>query len=387
MKQLRPAAVATAAAVALLGCTGPPEDHPTQSAPPSPLASPSSPEPAPSATWTDPEQVLGPGHGIEVLRTLPSLGDGPSVWHVLDDGRLLVEEGGELRLEDPATGAATVIDAPDADDPGGIFEADDDGRYLTWVTSSAEDLFHFPWRIYTLDLSSGVVREVARHREIGPEPVPAAPNGTRPRVHDGRVYYSAVQRIKPNGVVIPAVYSVPADGSDAPRVEVAEAYGPELLGDELVYAKSSFGFLRWTLYARTLDHTARTRVLASGPGRKQRLSGISGDGSTVMWLEKDRGRCTLRFAFATGRGRDLPTGGCGKVWASFGEVAHGIAVFSRDGEGGYRTHVCRLPDGAVYRLTSDATWGETHTNGEIVTWRPARGPHEGATFIGRLTGG
>lgn len=384
----RKAAIAVMTGLALAACSDSstdPRAASTETADPTAAGPESSvTPPSPSPTWTDPARILGSHRGIRVVRTLPSADGGPTVWHVLEDGRLLVADDGALWLEDAVSGAAAPIDAPDADDAGSIFAADDDGRHLTWVTTAAEDLFHFPWRIYTLDLATGVAREVARHHDVGVDPVPAAPDGTQPRIHRGRVYYSAVQRLRRNGAVVPAVYSVPADGSDDARVEVAGAYGPEVLGNELVYAKSSFGFVRWTLSAQKLDRTRRTRVLASGPGRKQRLSGLAGDGDTLMWLEKTRGRCTLRFAFADGGTRDLPRGGCGKVWASYAVVADGIAVFSRDGRGGYRTHAYRLPDGPTYRLTAEPTWGETHTNGDIITWRPATGPQQGETLIGRL---
>jgi len=225
---------------------------------------------------------------------------------------------------------------------------------------------------------------VARHHDVGVDPVPVAPNGTRPRVHDGRVYYSAVRRIARRGDVIPAIYSVPADGSDPPRVEVTNAYQPELLGDELVYTRSDFGFVDWTLFARPLDRQGEARVVAFGPGRRSRLSGTSSDGRTLMWLARNGGRCTIHLAFSDGRERALPTGGCGKVWSAYPEIADGIAVFSRNASNGYVTLAYRLPYGPLVRLTRGQTWGQSYTNGEIITWRPAGGPRDGTTFIGRL---
>jgi len=329
-------------------------------------------------------QVLMPGHGIDILRTLPT-GDGEMlVLGVLDDGRLFVRAGSALRLESPDGSRTTPITLADPDAAFGVFGYDDDRRHLVWVTTTTDDYFHFPWQMYSLDLRTGVVRTIARHHDVGVDPPPVVPDGTRPRLLHGRVYYAAVRAVTKRGRAVPAIYSVPADGSAPPRLEVDEAYGAMTLGDELVYASSAWGFVNWELHARRPDRPASDRVIASGPGKRRRLSGWASDGATLVWQAKGPDGCALRFLSPELGVTTLGPDRCGPVWSHYHHVADDWVALST-GSGPYRTYLYRLPARKLYRLTGRPTFGFTHGNGDIITWRLGRGPTRGDTIVARVT--
>ena len=329
-------------------------------------------------------EVLSPGHGLEILRTLPTDSGESAVLGVLRDGRLLVRDGSALQLETPDGGMVTPIQTPSPDAALGVFDFDDNGRHLVWVTTTASDYFTFPWRMYSLDLESGVVREIARHRDVGVDPVPVVPDGTSPRLLDGRAYYAAVHKVKDNGTVVPAVYSVPADGGAPPRMEVKDAYAAMTLGRRLVYVRSAFGFVKWELHSRVPGRPGSDKVIASGRGKGFRFSGVASDGVTLMWQAKEGRMCALNFVSRTSEPLTLGPDRCGPVWSGYHHIGGDWTAFST-GSSPYQTYVVRTFDGTLYRLTTGPTLGASYGRGDIITWRPARGPDKGKTIVARMT--
>jgi hypothetical protein len=112
-----------------------------------------------------------------------------------------------------------------------------DRRYVVWVESNAPDLFTMPWVMYSHDRRSGVTRKIAEAPDVGVDPVPAVPNGTAASLHDGTVWFAAVESVDGPAVssVNPAVYSVPADGSARMRLRVRGAHSPQVTGDSMLY--------------------------------------------------------------------------------------------------------------------------------------------------------
>lgn len=384
--------VAVSALVLAAGCSeGSPTPESDRSASAS-ATSPSGPKtPTPSlarptfAADLKESEVLEPGRGLRILRTLPTQSGEAALLDVLSDGRLLVRRGSSLRLEGPTGREVMHIQVPSEDAARGVFAVNDDGRHVVWVTTNTRDYFHFPWRMFAADLRTGVAWEVARHHNVGVDPVPVVPNGTSPRLLGGRVYYAAVKEVTGHHRVVPAIYSVPVDGSEPPRIEVEDAYDAFTLGDRLVYTTSAFGFVDWQIHTRLPGRPGTDEVIASGPGKGQRLSGITSDGRTLMWQASNRhDDCSLHFVSIDGhQPADLGPDWCEPVWSAYHHIGGEWAAFST-GSSPYQTYVYRFSDSTLYRLTDGPTYGFTYGSGDIITWRPDRGPDRGKTIVARM---
>ncbi|MBA2550579.1 MAG: hypothetical protein H0V13_05870 [Nocardioidaceae bacterium] len=262
------------------------------------------------------DPVLADGQGMKVLATLDRrLPDGRQ-WRptgMTPDGQVIGSAFGDsssVVLVDPVSAEVDVISG-DVDTGGYVAAAG--RRYVVWVESNAPDLFTMPWVMYSHDRRSGVTRKIAEAPDVGVDPVPAVPNGTAASLHDGTVWFAAVESVDGPAVssVNPAVYSVPADGSARMRLRVRGAHSPQVTGDSMFYSVGTGGSFRtWDLRVRDLRSGA-DRSLDS-PEQGPRVSGGASAGGVVMWQELQRGSCTSFIGRADGSVDTLLDAGCNR---------------------------------------------------------------------------
>jgi hypothetical protein len=251
----------------------------------------------------------------------------------------------------------------------------------------AQTPFTFPWQIYTYDPRSDTTRMVAEAPDVGVDPVPAGPDGTQPVILRDRVHYSAVKEIV-DGTVVPAVYSVPADGSEPAPVEQKGAFFPQVSGERLVTVRADPGtFRNRSITSRRLPDVSGPIRIGHG-GAASRMSGAASSGGTTTWQEAVRGRCRTFVSAPDGR-RSLGTGNGETEATYFPRMSSGFASFGRAaGRPGHEGFLWRLRDSRLSRFTDDRLTESPYIAGRYVVWQPVSKPGSGraALLVGRLGG-
>lgn len=388
-------------AALLTGCFG--GDETSSEAQPEPPASASEPSEAATEAPDEPlvrldqASVITDGAGMKVLhrlnRRLPS-GQRWLPQAVTPDELVVIGTYGRsaadrVALLDPRTGDVTYLsDGSDA----GVFDADTDDRWVVWVETTAADLFTFPWQMYSHDRRTGRTRLIAEAPDVGRDPVPVAPNGTRPHLHDGQVYFAAVSSVDGNRVqdVVSTVYSVPADGSTPMRPLIRGAYGPDISGDELAYTVGTGGsFTTWDLRLRNLTTGTDESVESARDGG--RLSGDSFGGEVLTWQVSQGGvyndnDCTTYLRWPDGKVETLMEGTCDRVFAGYPAATHDYHAFSVFRRSSYVAYVYDLRTEELSQLTDEHVIESPTGHDDLMVWRPDSGPDQGKVVVARLTG-
>lgn len=112
----------------------------------------------------------------ELAHELPN-GDSWSLVAVAPHQRLIIDvregDGHRPALIEIESGEVTYLGPPT---PGAVFAADADDTHVVWIATTAQDLFTFPWTLWSYSFVSGQSRELARAPDVGVTPVPAAPS-------------------------------------------------------------------------------------------------------------------------------------------------------------------------------------------------------------------
>lgn len=351
--------------------------------------------PASSPTAVPPPPP-GPVAEVRDRVRLPSRVDGGRRWQVVDilSARevLIRVDVSEVRsrvaLLDPATGRTRYLGPAF---PGGVFAADADAEHIVWITVTGEDLFTFPWRLWSHDRRRGTTRVIADAPDVGVDPVPVAPDGTRPTLHRGRVWLTAVRRVTAQGAGVPAIYSVPATGGRL-REEVRGAFDAYASRTALVFVRAELGsFERWRVLRRPWGST--TAQVVDAGGRRSRFSGISvSPGGAIMWQRMRRAREKVNTVKVLGAGDTQPRRAFSSddvdSFAYYPEMTDRYAMFTRHVDGrrsGNRPFVYDLATGTLHRTDLGLLQRTPFAAGDRLVWR---GPEpDDPVYVGRLTVG
>lgn len=243
--------------VVAAGCTGAPADDDGPRSDEAATSSGTTTEPA--SDWL-PDDVVGGGldldaavplaeaTGIGTPQPLPP--DSGLVRVALSTEEVVTQDGRDepgrvtLRVVRPSDGRTlTEIVSPGGDDVANVGSVAADERWIVWTETTSTDPFTNPWRMFSYDRTSGVVREIARAQV--PDGVPFEQAGraygdTELVLVGDRVYYGARSpAARPD--VLPRestdVWSVALTGSEQ-RLEVERGYGPVVHGDEIIAARA-----------------------------------------------------------------------------------------------------------------------------------------------------
>ena len=358
------------------GCTSPSDEDAPDTADPSSLP-PSSPGETATGTNTSAPKAF------EILHTLPNTTDDGLPWSlvaVLDEDQLLVDiessDGHRAAFFRPSTGKEEYLSEAAT---GAIFAADSDENHIAWITSTADDLFTLPWELWIYDRSTRESMLLTAAPDVGVSPTPAAPDGTYPSLAAGRVYYTAVQSVKTDGTVVPAVYSVATSGG-AVRVEEPGVFDGTAVGNSLFYVRAA-SFYDWELVTRPLQGGGE-KVVAEG-GSESRFSGVAvAEDGTVATQDLVNNRCTVRKWSRSAGSSTIAEGGCSKRFAYYLEATSDFISFGYiHDRGGYAPQIV-TEDGAISPSSDELTARSIVGHGSIFAWTStAKQP---MTTIGRL---
>jgi hypothetical protein len=336
---------------------------------------------------------LDPNREPTLVARLDTALPGDGAWRlidVVDDDTLLVDlPVGHLRqaaLVDVSTGTRTPIGKRFA---GGIHDADVNARFVTWVTSNAPDLFTFPWELYVYDRGSGRAWKLAEAPDVGVDPVPAAPNGTSPTLHGGRVYLTAVRRVLKSGRPVPAIYSVPVTGGRM-RLELAgdEAYDVVATEQALYYEKSDFAFYDWVLMRKPFSGGPPVEIASGGP--RNRFSGKTVSEKAVVWTEYvehgNTSHCTIRMLAA---GETVPAvvkeGNCDNGFAYYPHASKDFFAYARETDhSGYVVRLYLTDGPEQIPFTFGPTMSSVVGEGRTIAWTGVRKGRATDVFVARL---
>lgn len=335
--------------------------------------------------------VLSRGQGLvrvaTVDKTLPT-GERWLPLTATPDGQLVISV---YSRSDPSANGVALLD-PETDETTTIaegqrwpvFDADVEGRWIVWTTSGGQDAFTFPWELWAHDRRTGETRKISVAPDVGVKPIPAAPNGTSPDLHEGVVYLSAAEDVPKPGRVDPAVYSVPVDGSERMRKLIDHAYDPRVTRDRLYYVVGNGGSFRtWDIRTRDLN-SGQDESLRSATGGP-RLAGDAAGRSALGWQEQADGRCRLFVSTASGSATELLSARCRQYFQYYGESTERYLSFSFNRTRGYVPYVYDLEHRRLARVGDDAVRTSVEGYGDLMFWEPTTGPDKGKVVVARLT--
>lgn len=177
------------------------------------------------------------GDDYTVTSRIPTVLEGQqAVYFARADGRLIMSlsgtsESGDPSEDDPRGGTLVSVDPKTKNvetlarhgkpgSPRYVVDVTVAGETVVWVETTQPNYDAMPWRMYALDLETGVEKELASYRELGIEDPPwPSPDAIRPQVVGDDVYVVAVDRVDDrHDVVQTSVYRVPLTGGTPERV-------------------------------------------------------------------------------------------------------------------------------------------------------------------------